>query len=179
MRKITLLLILPLALLFTQCKNGGGEGGDEGSENSVDLGNVDELDLNEYGYPLVISVPAETNTIPAPIVDVLDWDAVEIRVGTNFAVQISGGDGDMALAKEDINIDDVYAATYLVDEPDAILYGWAIRDTDMEPEYRFFVIKRDGNTAYEIRSIVDEPFSEGAATRMFNIAKAIKIQPAS
>jgi len=171
--------MLPLALLLTQCTNGGEEGGDEGTETAVDLGNVDELDLNEYGYPLVISVPAKTNTTPAPIVDILDWDAVEIRVGTNFAVQISGGDGDMTQAKEDINIDDVYAATYVIDEPDAILYGWAIRDTEMEPEYRFYVIKRDGATAYEIRSIVDEPFSEEAATRMFNIAKAIKIQPAS
>jgi hypothetical protein len=50
---------------------------------------------------------------------------------------------------------------------------------DMEPEFRFFVIKMDGANAYEIRSIVDEGFSEGAATRMFNIAKAIKVQPAS
>ena len=114
-----------------------------------------------------------------PIIDVLDWGAIEIRVGMAYGIQISGGDGDMALTKEDIAGDDVYGATYIIEEDDAILYSWAIRDTDMEPEYRFFVIKMDGESAYEIRNIVDEPFSEGAAQRMFNIAKAIKVQPAS
>ena len=179
MKKFTYLLMLPLALLFTQCENGEGGEDENGTEDTVDLGNVNELDLNEYGYPLVISVPKASQSTPEPIIDVLDWGAVEIRVGTNFAVQISGGDGDMAMVKEDIGMDDVYAATYIVDEADAILYSWTIKDTDLKPEYRFFVIKMDGNNAYEIRNIVDEPFSEGAAKRMFDIARAIKVQPAS
>jgi len=176
MKKLAYLLMLPLALLFTQCENGGEE---NGTEETADLGSVDELDLNQYGYPLVINVPKASPTTPDPIIDELDWGAIEIRVGTNFGVQVSGGDGDMAQVKEDISLDDVYAATYIVDEADAILYGWAIKDTDMEPEYRFFVIKMDGDNAYEIRNIVDEPFSEGAAQRMFDIAKAVKVQPAS
>ncbi|MBL4578551.1 MAG: hypothetical protein JKX74_08765 [Flavobacteriales bacterium] len=178
MKKLTYLLMLPLALLFTQCENGDG-GEENGTEETADLGSVDELDLNEHGYPLVIKVPKESNSTPEPVIHVLDWGAVEIRVGVNFGVQISGGDGNMAQVKEDIDLDDVYAATFIVDEADAILYGWAIKDTDMEPEYRFFVIKMDGNNAYEIRNIVDEPFSEGAAQRMFDIARAIRVQPAS
>lgn len=178
MKKLAYLLMLPLALLFTQCENGEGDGG-EGTEETVDLGNVEELDLSEYGFPLVINVPKASQSIPDPVIDVLDWGAIEIRVGTNYGIQISGGDGDMTLVKEDIAGDDIYGATYIVEEADAILYGWAIRDTDMEPEYRFLVIKMDGDNAYEIRNIVDEPFSEGAAQRMFNIAKAVKVQPAS
>jgi len=182
MKKFAYLLMLPLTLLFTQCENGEGENGGEenGTEENVDLGSVDELDLNQYGFPLIISVPKASPTVPEPVVDELDWGAIEIRVGTNYAIQITGGDGDMALAKEDIAMDDLYAATYIVDEPDAILYGWAIKDTDMEPGYRFFVIKMDGANAWEIRSIDDgEALSEGAATKMFNIAKAAKVKPAS
>ena len=180
MKKIAYLLMLPLTLLFTRCDTGGGEDGEEnGTEETVDLGRVEELDLSEYDYPLLISVPKAGDIDSSYIIEKLDWGALEIRVGRNFAVQISGGDGDMAMEKEDIANADVYEATYLVDEPDAILYGWALKDMDMEPEYRFFVIKMDGANAYEIRSIVDEGFSEGAATRMFNIAKAIKVQPAS
>jgi len=178
MKKLAYLLMLPLALLFIQCGDGNG-GEEEETVEAVDLGNVDEIDLNEYGYPLVISVPAASPNIPDPIIDVLDWGAIEIRVGTNYGIQISGGDGDMALAKEDIAGDLVYGATYIVEDDDAILYAWANKHTDMEPEYRFFVIIMDGNNAYEIRNIVDEPFSEGAAQKMFNIAKAIKVQPAS
>lgn len=180
MKKIAYLFILPLTLLFTHCDNGGGEDEEEnGTEETVDLGRVEELDLNEYGYPLVMSVPKAGDIDSSYTIEELDWGALEIRVGLNFAVQISGGDGDMAMAKEDIAMDDVYEATYVVDEADAILYAWALKGMDMEPEYRFFVIKMDGANAYEIRSIVDEGFSEGAATRMFNIAKAIKVQPAS
>ena len=177
MKKIAYLIILPLTLLFTHCDYGSGE--ENGTEEIVDLGRVEELDLNQYGYPLVISVPKAGDIDSSYTIEELDWGALEIRVGLNFAVQISGGDGDMEMEKEDIAISDVYEATYLVDEPDAILYGWALKDMDMEPEYRFFVIKMDGANAYEIRSIVDEGFLEGAATRMFNIAKAIKVQPAS
>lgn len=181
MKKIAYLLMLPLALFFTQCDSDGGEeeGSENGAEETVDIGRVEELDLNKYGYPLVISVPKAGDIDSSYTIEELDWGALEIRVGLNFAVQIAGGDGDMAMAKEDIAMDDVYEATYLVDEPEAILYGWALKGMDMEPEFRFFVIKMDGANAYEIRSIVDEGFSEGAATRMFNIAKAIKVQPAS
>ncbi|HIA06250.1 MAG TPA: hypothetical protein EYN71_06050 [Flavobacteriales bacterium] len=180
MKKIAFLLMLPLTLIFTRCDTGGREDGEEnGTEETVDLGRVEELDLNEYGYPLVISVPQAGDIDSSYTIEELDWGALEIRVGLNFAVQISGGDGDMGMAKEDIAMDDVYEATYVVDEPDAILYAWALKGMDMEPEYRFFVIKMDDANAYEIRSIVDEGFSEGAATRMFNIAKAIKVQPAS
>ena len=181
MKKIAYLLMLPLALFFTQCDSDGGEeeGSENGAEETVDLGHVEELDLNKYGYPLLISIPKAGDIDSSYSIEELDWGALEIRVGLNFAVQISGGDGDMAMAKEDIAMDDVYEATYLVDEPEAILYGWALKGMDMEPEFRFFVIKMDGANAYEIRSIVDEGFSEGAATRMFNIAKAIKVQPAS
>jgi len=180
MKKIAYLLMLPLTLLFTRCDTGGGEDGEEnGTEETVDLGRVEELDLNEYGFPLVISVPKAGDIDSSYIIEELAWGALEIIVGRNFAVQISGGDGDMGMAKEDIAMDDVYEATYVVDEADAILYAWALKGMDMEPEYRFFVIKMDDANAYEIRSIVDEGFSEGAATRMFNIAKAIKVQPAS
>jgi len=180
MKKIAYLLMLPVVLLFSQCNSDNGEEGEsENTEEVVDLGKVEQLDLNEYGYPLLISVPKAGDIDSAYTVDVLDWGALEIRVGGNFAVEVSGGDGDMAMAKEDIEMDDVYEATYLVDESDGILYSWALKGMDMEPEYRFFVIKMDGANAYEIRSIVDEGYSEGAATRMFNIAKAIKVQPAS
>lgn len=176
MKKLAYLLMLPLALLFTQCENGGEE---NGTEDTVDLGRVEEVDLNEYGYPLVISLPKSGDVDSSYTIQELDWGALEIRVGMNFGVQVSGGDGDMALVKEDIDLDDVYVATFIVDDPDAILYGWVIKDTDMKPEYRFFVIKMDGDNAYEIRNIVDEPFSEGAAKRMFDIARAIKVQPSS
>jgi len=174
--------MLPLTLIFTRCDTGGGEDGEDGEENgteeTVDLGRVEELDLSEYDYPLVISVPKAGDIDSSYTIEEI-MDALEIRVGLNFAVKISCGEGDMAMEKEHIANDDVYEATYLVDEPDGILYAFALKDMDMEPEYRFFVIKMDGANAYEIRSIVDEGFSEGAATRMFNIAKAIKVQPAS
>ena len=76
MKKLAYLLMLPLALLFTQCENG------DVPEETVDLGSVDWLDLNEYGYPISIPVPRESEATltPAPLVDVLDWGAVEIRV---------------------------------------------------------------------------------------------------
>lgn len=179
MKKFAYLLMLPLALLFTQCGDGNGNG-EDGTEETVDLGRTEDIDLNEYGYPMVISVPKSGDVDSSYTIQELDWGALEIRVGMNFAIQISGGDGDMALAKEDIDGELIYESNYVVDEPDAILYSLTNKMApDMDVSFRFFVIKRDGAHAYEIRSIVDEGYSEGATTKMFNIAKAIKIQPAS
>jgi len=164
-----------MSFFLVQC----GEGGDGDAKEQVDLGNVVDLDLSEYGYNIIVNVPAPSQTMPEATVDVNDWGAVEIRVGTNFQIQIGGGEGDIAAEKAHVLDDAVYEATFIIDEPDGILYSRKINGTDLEPEYHFLVIIMDGANPYEIRGIEGEVFKEKAAKRMFDIAKAIEIKEAS
>ncbi len=170
-----------MALLFVQCNSEGETENDANQveETIVDLGNVDEIDMEEHGFQIVIKVPAAGATIPKPTIDVLDWGAAEIRVGNNFQIQISASEGDVTKRKEDIGLDDIYETTFIIEEENALFYSSKIRGTDLEPEYHFYVIISDGTKAFETEDIKGEVFSKKVAERMFNLAKAIKIKPTS
>ncbi|PCH98105.1 MAG: hypothetical protein COB85_02215, partial [Bacteroidetes bacterium] len=124
-------------------------------------------------------VPAPGETVPEAIVDVLDWGGLEIRVGAGFQIQIAGGEGDIAQRKADINLDDVYEATFTVDDEGGLFYSQKFRGTDMEGDFHFFVVIKDGDVSYEIEDIKGESFGEGQARRMFEIARAIKVNSPS
>ena len=178
MKKTLLLLSAPVIMLFAKCGSGTGDGNDENdSVQVVDLGTIADMDLSKYGYPLIVNVPAPSPNTPEATVDVLDWGGIEIRVGTNFQIQISGGEGDVAQKKSDIQNEDINESTFLIDEADAIFYRSKVKGTEIAPEYHFFVVKKDGNKYFEIEDIKGEVYEESAAKRMFDIARAIKIKP--
>jgi len=180
MKNLLLILFIPLAFLFAQCNSEEVEEENiEEVEQKADLGNVDEIDLEEFGFQLTINVPAKSPTTPEPLIDVLDWGAVEIRVGKNYQIQISAGEGDIAQRKSDINLDDIYETTFIIDEENVLFYSSKIRGTEMDPEFHFFAIISDGNKAFEVEDIKGEIFSEAVANRMLDFAKTIKAKPSS
>jgi hypothetical protein len=170
-----------MTFLFVQCNSGEKDeaGGKEGEETAqtVDLGNVDEIDLEEYGFQIVINVPAASPTTPEPTIDVLDWGAIEVRVGTSFQIQVSASEGDVAQKKSDIQnlYDDIYETSFMIDQDNALFYSSTI--PGLEPEYHLFVVISDGGKAFEVEDIRGESYSEEEAKRMFDFAKAIKIKP--
>ena len=181
MKKLLVLLCIPMSFLFVQCNSGEEDEkeNDKGTAQTMDLGNVDEIDMEEHGFQILVKVPAAGPTVPEPMINVLDWGAAEIRVGQNFQIQISASEGDISQKKADINLDDVYETTFIIDEDNALFYSSTVRGTDLEAEHHFFVIITDGNKAYEVENIKGESFSEEVAERMFNLAKAIKIKPSA
>jgi len=180
MKKFLIILFVPISFLFVQCNSEEVEEENiEGTEQTIDLGDVDEIDLEEYGFQIKINVPAKSSTVPEPTIDVLDWGAVEIRVGKNYQIQISASDGDIAQRKSDINMDDVYETSFIVDETNVLFYSSKVRGAELDPEFHFFVIISDGDKAYEVEDIKGETYSEPVANRMLNFAKAIKIKPSA
>ncbi|HHZ64953.1 MAG TPA: hypothetical protein EYN38_08745 [Flavobacteriales bacterium] len=183
MKNLLILLFIPVIFLFVKC--GSGDGGAEGedrekpAEPTVNIGNTIELNLAKWGYHLTIQVPAPGETVPEAIVEELEWGGLEIRVGTGFQLQLGGGEGDIAQRKADINLDDVYEATFTVDDEAGLFYSQKFKGTDMEGNFHFFVVIKDGDVFYEIEDIKEATFGEGQARRMFEIAKAIKINSPS
>ena len=180
MKKLFIPSLILLAFILVKCNSEVKTEAESNSETeqTIDLGNVDEIDMGEHGFQIIIKVPASGSTIPKPTIDVLDWGAVEVRVGNNFQIQISASAGDVTQRKEDIGLDDVFETTFIIEEENALLYSSKIRGTDLEPEYHFYVIISDGTKAYETEDIKGEVFSKKVTERMFNLAKAIKIKPA-
>lgn len=173
MKRLFLLLAIPAAMLFTRC---GGGTNDEPAEEKVNLGNTVEIDLSEHGFPLSIEVPAPDENTPEARVSVLDWGAVEIKGSKYFQIQIADGAGNIAAKKQD-NIDmydNIYTIEYLIDEGAALLYKTEI--PGVEPEFHFFVVVKAGSRTLEVEDIKGEIYSEEAARRMFDFARAIKVK---
>lgn len=179
MKKIFIPSLILLAFILVKCNSEVKTENEDNQivETIVDLGNVDEIDMEEHGFQIFIKVPAAGPAIPKPTIDVLDWGAAEVRVGNNFQIQISASEGNISQKKEDINLDDIYETEFIIDEDYALFYSSKVRGTDLEPEYHFYVIISDGTKAYETEDIKGDVFSKKVAERMFNLAKAIKIKP--
>lgn len=153
--------------------------GDE-SIHEIDMSNTIPLDLSEYGYPLMLNIPGGDEMSPAPIVDELDWGALEIRVGENFQIQVTTGDGDAEQKKADIvNLADIpYDFEYSVDDSDALLYCAKISGSSMEPEFHFYFVVKEGSQIYEIEDIKGVPFDSLSTERMFDLVSTTVIKSA-
>lgn len=177
MKRLLLLLVVPIAIVFTQC--GDGSNDESATEETVNLGNTVEIDLSEHGFPLAIEVPAPDENTPEASVVVLDWGAVEIKVNKYFQIQIADGEGNIADKKQD-NIDmydNIYTLEYLIDEETALLYKTAI--PGLEPEFHFFVVVKGNGRTFEVEDVKEEIYSEEAARRMFDFVRAIKVKTQS
>lgn len=130
------------------------------------------LDLSKFGKPFVIFVP-DTNNAKLEIVE-QSWGALEIKVGTGFALSISEEEADFGLRKADIKADEVNKfKSFIVDEPTTIMWESEIT----KPEFHFISIQKVGTNAYtfeDIKSTEAEPFGKEVIQKMLDAAKAIK-----
>jgi hypothetical protein len=190
MKKLLAFLILPACIFFySSCGSGNDTQQEESTEeivedesvHTIDMSNTTKLDLNDYGYPIILNIPGGDEMSPEPIIDELDWGALEIRIGTNFQIQVTTGDGDAEQKKADIvNLQDIpYDFEYSVDDSDALLYSAKIAGTEMEPEFHFYFVVKEGAQIFEIEDIKGEGFDSLSVERMFDLATTTVIKGAN
>ena len=73
--------------------------------------------------------------------------------------------------------DNSYTLEYLIDEETALLYKTAI--PGLEPEFHFYVVVKANGRTFEVEDVKAEIYSEEAARRMLDFAKAIKVKTQS
>lgn len=163
---VSLLSFAFIALTLASC------GGKKTQEAIVAPQGMNVLDLTRYGKPFAIFVP---DTVAAKLVIVEQTSgALDIKVGTNFAITINEQAGDIELKKSDIKGDDVNKfKTFITEEPTAIFWESEI----VSPEFHFLVNQKIGNKDYsfeDLKSTETEPLSKEATQKMFESAKNIK-----
>jgi hypothetical protein len=165
MKKIFLLIIIPSVLLLTNCKN----------QKSDDVNNstsgIRQVQIKINGNSLSLMVPDSTKGK----VEVVDqsWGATEIKVGKDFQISISEGEGDIALKKSDIAANDVNKFKRYVKDEAGLLF-WESQIT--EPEFHFFCIQKVGTTSYNVEDIKGDIFSEPAVQSMIDAVKSMKAE---
>ena len=130
------------------------------------------LDLSKFGKPFAIFVP-DTNNAKLEIVE-QSWGALEIKVGSSFALSISEEEADFGLRKADIKADEINKfKSFIVDEPTTIMWESEIT----KPEFHFITIQKIGTSSYtfeDIKSTEAEPFGKEIIQKMLDAAKGIK-----
>lgn len=156
-------------LIFSAC--GGDEQVDENPV--VELKGYEELDLNPWGFQMVIMIPnAEENG--EPLVELTERGALEIVVGQTFGIEIMFGEGDIELLKMDLKDDLVFASEIIKEEPNALIYKQDIPDSGIKTQNHFFYKSQIGTDIYEVRDLIDGTYGSGMIESMLNAAKTIR-----
>ena len=162
MKKALLVLALPSMLLFASC--GGSK-----TEETISMPGMMETTIAVNGNKLTIMVPDSTKG-KLEVVE-QSWGATEIKVGKEFEVSVSEGEGDIALTKSDIAGNDVNKfQKYLKEEP--TLLFWSSQIT--EPEFHFYTIVKPGTISYVVEDIKGDIFGEKTVQTMIDASKTLK-----
>ena len=166
--KKTLLLLAPTLIFFASCVGG------KKNEAAVILPGMTEVNFKINGTPVSIQVPDASNGKLE--ITVQSWGATEIKVGNDFQLSISEGEGDIALTKSDVAGNDVNKfKRYIKDEP--TLLFWESEIT--KPEFHFYSTVKTGTISYIIEDIKEEQFNEKAVQKMIDASKTLRVDEAA
>lgn len=168
MKKILLLLAAPALLFIASC------GGTKTEEPTATMPGMTETTISVNGNKLSIMVPDSTKG-KLEVVE-QSWGATEIKVGKEFQISITEGEGDIALTKSDIAGNDVNKFTRFVKEEPTMLF-WESQIT--EPEFHFYNVVKVGTASYVVEDIKGEIFNEKGAQAMIDASKTLKVKDAA
>ena len=164
MKKILLVLITPIIILL------GGCGNSKKNDTSSSMSGMKEVILKVNGTPLSLMVPSDSTKGKLEIVE-QNWGATEIRIGKDFQITISEGDGNIPLIKGDISNNDVNKFKRFVKDEPTLLF-WESQIT--EPEFHFYTIQKAGKTSYIVEDIKGDVYSDKEIQLMIDAAKTLK-----
>jgi hypothetical protein len=166
MKKTLLLLAAPAILFFVSC--GGSK-----TEEATTIPGMMETTITVNGNQLSLMVPDSTKG-KLEVVE-QSWGATEIKVGKEFQISITEGEGDIALTKSDIAGNDVNKFKRFVKDEPTLLF-WESEIT--EPEFHFYTIVKPGTVSYVVEDIKGEIFNEKGTQAMIDAAKTLKAKEA-
>lgn len=159
--------LLPFALFLFLISCGGKK-----NEEIIAPQGMHTLNLNRFGKPFAIFVP-DTVANKLSITEQTNG-ALDIKVGTNFAISINEQAADINMRKMDIKDDELNKfKNYFADEPAAIFWESEI----VQPEFHFLLNQKIGDNEYSFEDIRDteaKPFGKDAIQKMFDSCKNIK-----
>ena len=186
MKKIKYLVIAFIAAGLLACgpKENSSESSNENTEksnstqeeNAVDLSNMMEIDLTDYGFTSSFFIPKDKGK---PEIAATDWGSIEIRIGKNYGLEIMPNGISIEERKAELAADIVYNYTYLEDKMNLIVYEQSIPDSDVKPETHFFFNMELNGELVEVRSLQDMSFNKRHVEVMVSSAKALSSKTTS
>tara|TARA_R110000868_G_scaffold121081_5_gene321287 strand:+ start:55 stop:576 length:522 start_codon:yes stop_codon:yes gene_type:complete len=173
MRKLRLLSLFALIVLFSAC--GSGEEKSSAKEEETLNENYNKMiqtDLSEYGLNATIYIPDESKG-KAEISET-SWGSINIEVGENFGLEIIPFGMSIEDKKIELQGDLVYNTEYIEQTENLLVFTKVIKDSDMEPEVHFFYVTKVDGEQVEVKNTKDRTFRKEAVDKMVESAKSLK-----
>lgn len=184
MKLLRTFTILSFSILLFAC---GDNSAVEANENEAaeeatmkeetTLKNAVDIDLSQYDLAASISIPDESKGKAE--VSLTDAGSIVIKVGTNFNLDIQAYGISVAEKKDELASDLVYEIEYIEESENSILYKKSIKDSDITPEYHFFLNKEIDGDIVEVKNGLEEFFSQKAVEKMMQSANSLKANNAN
>lgn len=173
MKLLNQLIIVTAVSLAFACGNGSTNEseGEKLSENNVETEGMKQVDLSEYELNASISIPDDSKG-KAEIIST-DWGSIEINVSDWYSIEIVPYGISIAEKKAELASDLVYSVEYLTEEENLILYKKTIAESDVDPEFHFFMTTEVDGELVEVKSAGDKAFTKKQIETMISSAKTL------
>ena len=168
----SLKLVLSACILVTLSLNTSCSSSATDNNALVAPEGMNVLNLSKYGKPFALIVP-DTAKGRFEITEQASG-ALDIKIGTNFAISIFEQLADIELKKSDLKADEINKLkTMLVDEPATIFWESEIT----QPEFHFLMNAKINGTDYSFQDLIEteaKPFGKQSVQNMLDACKSVK-----
>lgn len=179
--KMKYVKLLPISLLFFvfACSSGGGNSEENSNTDSTavaevveDYSGMREADLSEYGIMATMMVPGENKG--KLDIEETSYGSVIIKTGSDFALEIVPFGLTIEEMKMELQEGGVFTIDIVEEQPNYIFYSKGIPDSDVVPEFQFFLNAEINGEIYEIKSMADMELTDPQVRRILKSAKSFK-----
>lgn len=135
-----------------------------------DMKGMHSVNLIDYDIDASLFIPDDSKGKAEFLMT--DAGALTILVGNKYGIELMPYGLTVSEKKEELANDLVYTIEYLKDEPDLLVYKKTIADSEMEPDFHFFMNTTLGEDNYEIKSL-DNHYSKKAVEKMIQSARSL------
>lgn len=178
MKKLQHIGLVTLSAALFAC--GGGDASTTETESAVitesaasgpDYSKMEMTNLFDFGIDASLYIPNQDKG-PHKLSNSA-IESTEIMVGDKFGIEVIPFGSTVAEKKAELAGDLVYTIEFVEETTDKIVYKRSIAESDIDPEFHFFLTTEINGEIYSIKSL-DKAYSEKAIQSMITSAESLK-----
>ncbi len=158
MKKLQFIGAIVIAVSFVAC-GGDAKSTDTSSPETTepaetkveDYKGMELANLSDYGVDGSLQIPDKSKG-PQKI-QTSSIESIEIMVGNAFGIEVITFGQTVAEKKTELDGDLVYRIEYIEETPEKLLYKKTLKDSDIDPEFHFYLTKNINGELFSVQSL--------------------------
>lgn len=144
---------------------------DSTAASASEAQDLKQIDLSEYQLNATISIPDDSKGKAELMAT--DWGSIEVKIDDWYGLEIVPYGMSVIDKKAELKADLVYDIAYLIDKENLIFYKKTITDSELDPEFHFFMTKEIDGELIEIKSSSDQSYTKSQVEKMILSAETL------